>query len=133
MVIPIQQKKEGVLDKACELKDALCAAGIRARLDDADKSPGWKFSDQEMRGIPVRLEIGPKDIEQGQCVIVRRDTRQKITASLEGIGAKVQEVLEQIQKDMFETAKKRMESMTYTASTKEEFNKMKAQEGKHNG
>ena len=121
MVIPIQQKKEGVLDKACELKDALCAAGIRARLDDSDKSPGWKFSDQEMRGIPVRLEIGPKDIEQGQCVIVRRDTREKIIASLEGIGAKVQEVLEQIQKDMFETAKKRMESMTYTASTKEEF------------
>ena len=121
MVIPIQQKKEGVLDKACELKDALCAAGIRARLDDSDKSPGWKFSDQEMRGIPVRLEIGPKDIEQGQCVIVRRDTREKIVAPLEGIGAKVQEVLEQIQNDMFETAKKRMENMTYTASTKEEF------------
>ena len=121
MVIPIQQKKEGVLDTACELKDALCAAGIRARLDDSDKSPGWKFSDQEMRGIPVRLEIGPKDIEQGQCVIVRRDTREKIVAPLEGIGAKVQEVLEQIQNDMFETAKKRMENMTYTASTKEEF------------
>ena len=121
MVIPIQQKKEGVLDKACELKDALCAAGIRARLDDSDKSPGWKFSDQEMRGIPVRLEIGPKDIEQGQCVIVRRDTREKIVAPLDGIGAKVQEVLEQIQNDMFETAKKRMENMTYTASTKEEF------------
>ena len=121
MVIPIQQKKESVLEKASELKDALCAAGVRARLDDADKSPGWKFSDQEMRGIPVRLEIGPKDIEQGQCVIVRRDTREKITASLEGIGAKVQEILEQIQKDMFETARARMESMTYTASTKEEF------------
>ena len=121
MVIPIQQKKEGVLDKACELKDALCAAGIRARLDDSDKSPGWKFSDQEMRGIPVRLELGPKDTEQGQCVIVRRDTREKIVAPLDGIGAKAQEVLEQIQNDMFETAKKRMENMTYTASTKEEL------------
>ena len=82
MVIPIQQKKGNVLEKACELKDALCAAGIRARLDDSDKSPGWKFSDQEMRGIPVRLELGPKDIEQGQCVIVRRDTREKIVALL---------------------------------------------------
>ena len=121
MVIPIQQKKGNVLEKACELKDALCAAGIRARLDDSDKSPGWKFSDQEMRGIPVRLELGPKDIEQGQCVIVRRDTREKIVAPLEGIGQKVCEVLEQIQNDMFEAAKSRMESMTYTASSKEEF------------
>ena len=121
MVIPIQQKKGNVLEKACELKDALCAAGIRARLDDSDKSPGWKFSDQEMRGIPVSLELGPKDIEQGQCVIVRRDTREKIVAPLEGIGQKVCEVLEQIQNDMFEAAKSRMESMTYTASSKEEF------------
>ena len=121
MVIPIQQKKGNVLEKACELKDALCAAGIRARLDDSDKSPGWKFSDQEMRGIPVRLELGPKDIEQGQCVIVRRDTREKIVAPIEGIGQKVCEVLEQIQNDMFEAAKSRMESMTYTASSKEEF------------
>ena len=121
MVIPIQMKKEGVLEKAAALKDTLVRAGIRARLDDADKSPGWKFSEQEMRGIPLRLELGPKDIEQGQCVIVRRDTREKITAPLEGIGECVKEVLAQIQKDMFEAAKARTEEMTYTAVTKEEF------------
>ena len=121
MVIPVQQKKEGVLEKAEELKRVLAAAGIRARLDDADKSPGWKFSDQEMRGIPVRVEIGPKDIEKGQCVIVRRDTREKIVAPLEGIADKVKDVLDQIQHDMYENAKARRDAMTYTAATKEEF------------
>ncbi|MDY4204920.1 proline--tRNA ligase anticodon binding domain-containing protein, partial [Porcincola intestinalis] len=121
MVIPVQQKKEGVLDKAEELKRVLTSAGIRARLDDADKSPGWKFSDQEMRGIPVRVEIGPKDIEKGQCVIVRRDTREKIVAPLEGIADKVKEVLDQIQHDMYENARARRDAMTYTVTTKEEF------------
>jgi prolyl-tRNA synthetase len=121
MVIPIQQNKANVLEKSAELKDALVSAGIRAKLDDTDKRPGFKFSEQEMRGIPVRLEIGPKDIEKGQCVIVRRDTREKITASLADAPQVVAETLDQIQKDMFEAAKERMERMTYTASTKEEF------------
>ena len=74
-----------------------------------------------MRGIPVRLEIGPKDIEKGQCVIVRRDTREKIVASLSEAAFVVQDTLEKIQKDMFESAKKRLESMTYDAVSKEEF------------
>ena len=77
-VIPIQQKKEGVLEAAGKVYDSLKAQGIRSRLDDADKSPGWKFSEQEMRGIPLRVELGPKDIEQNQAVLVRRDTREKI-------------------------------------------------------
>ena len=71
MIIPIQQKKEGVLDKAYELRDRL--SNFRVKVDDSDKSPGWKFSEQEMRGIPMRVEIGPKDIEAGKCVICRRD------------------------------------------------------------
>ena len=124
MVIPIQQKKEGVLECAESLTKALKDAGIRAKLDDTDKSPGWKFSDQEMRGIPVRLELGPKDIAEGQCVIVRRDTREKIVAPLEGIGEKVRQVLEQIQQDMFNDAKQRMENMTYTALTRDEFSEI---------
>ena len=70
-------EKEGVLDMADKVCSSLKAAGIRARLDDSDKSPGWKFSEQEMRGIPVRIELGPKDIENGQAVLVRRDTREK--------------------------------------------------------
>ena len=121
MVIPIQQKKGNVLEKAFELKESLVQAGIRAKLDDTDKSPGFKFSEQEMRGIPVRLEIGPKDIENGQCVIVRRDTREKITAPVAGAAQAVKELLEKIQKDMYDNAKARMEQMTYTAFTREEF------------
>lgn len=70
MIIPINQKKEGVLDKAYELKDRL--SSFKVKVDDTDKSPGWKFSEQEMRGIPIRIEIGPRDIENNQAVIVRR-------------------------------------------------------------
>ena len=76
MVMPIAQHKAGVLEKAGEIRDHLKAAGLRVKLDDSDKNPGWKFSEQEMRGIPLRVEIGPKDIEAGQCVLVRRDTRE---------------------------------------------------------
>ena len=82
-VIPIMQNKEGVLDKAHEVLETLRAAGLRAKLDDTDKSPGWKFSEQEMRGIPVRVEMGPRDIEANQAILVRRDTREKITVSLD--------------------------------------------------
>src|SRR5699024_26818 len=77
MIIPIQQKKEGVLDKAFEIRDML-KGDYSVKVDDSDKSPGWKFSEQEIQGIPTRIEIGPKDIEKNQAVIVRRDTREKI-------------------------------------------------------
>ena len=105
MVIPIQQKKEGVLEKARELQAVLKEAGIRARLDDSDKSPGWKFSEQEMRGIPVRIECGPKDIENGQAVIVRRDTREKIPVEFAQLAEKVKETLDVIHHDMLERAR----------------------------
>ncbi len=121
MVIPIQQKKEGVLDKAAEVRDMLVSSGLRARLDDSDKSPGWKFSEQEMRGIPVRVELGPKDIEAGQAVIVRRDTREKTVVALEELAGKVQEILETIQADMLERARTHRDAHTYTAKTKEEL------------
>ena len=86
MIIPIQQKKEGVLEMAYALRDRL--SGFRVKVDDTDKSPGWKFSEQEMRGIPIRVEIGPKDIEAGRCVICRRDTREKIEVRLEELEEK---------------------------------------------
>ena len=121
MVIPIRQQQEGVLDKANEVKAALLAAGLRAKLDDSEKSPGWKFSEQEMRGIPVRIELGPKDIEAEQAVIVRRDTREKITAPIAELADKVAEVLGTMQKDMLERARAHREAHTYTATTKEEF------------
>ncbi|MCR4748949.1 MAG: proline--tRNA ligase [Lachnospiraceae bacterium] len=127
MVIPIQQKKEGVLDKAFELKDALVNAGFRVKVDDSDKSPGFKFSEQEMRGIPVRVEIGPKDIENGKCIICRRDTREKYEVSLDELSSKIAQLLPQIQKDMYDRAKKHLEEHTYEATTKEEFEKIFAE------
>lgn len=123
MVIPIQQKKEGVIEKAQELKERLCKAGITAKLDDTDKSPGWKFSEQEMRGIPTRIEIGPKDLEAGQCVIVRRDTREKILVRLEDVENRVKEVHECMQMEMLERARAHREEHTYEATTYKEFQK----------
>lgn len=121
MIIPIQQKKEGVLDKADEVLAALKAAGIRAKVDATDKSPGWKFSEQEMRGVPMRVEIGPKDIENNQAVLVRRDTREKVVVSLDEIAVKAAELLETIQNDMFETALAHRDAHTYAAADYEEF------------
>ncbi|MDD7077397.1 MAG: proline--tRNA ligase [Lachnospiraceae bacterium] len=121
MVIPIRQQQEGVLEKANEVKAALAAAGLRVKLDDSEKSPGWKFSEQEMRGIPVRIELGPKDIEAGQAVIVRRDTREKIVSAIAELPQKVAEILEAMQGDMLERARTHRDSHTYVATTKEEF------------
>ena len=121
MVIPIAQHKEGVLDKAYEIKSELLKAGFTVKVDDSDKSPGWKFSEQEMKGIPVRIEIGPKDIEANQAVIVRRDTREKIVVSLDKLSAKLAEVLDTMQKDMLERARAHRDAHTYDALTYEEF------------
>ena len=121
MVIPIQQRKEGVLEKAEEVKDALAKAGVRVKLDDTDKSPGWKFSEQEMRGIPVRIELGPKDMEAGQAVVVRRDTREKLVVALDQLADTVKELLDTIQKDMLERARTHRETHTYDAYSKEEM------------
>lgn len=119
IIIPIQQRKEGVLEKTWELKDRL--SGFKVKVDDTDKSPGWKFSECEMRGIPLRVEIGPKDIAADQAVLVRRDTHEKVTVSLSELEAKVGEMLEAIQKDMYEKAKKHRDSHTYTALTLDEL------------
>ena len=124
MIIPIAQHKEGVLDKAYELKSALLDAGFKVKVDDSDKSPGWKFSEQEMKGIPVRIEIGPKDIEANQAVIVRRDTREKIVVALPELAEKVGEVLTTMQSDMLEKARKHREAHTYDAHNYEEFVKI---------
>ncbi len=119
MIIPIQQKKEGVLEKAAELREKLGA--FRVKVDDSDKSPGWKFSEQEMRGIPIRIEIGPKDIEANQAVIVRRDTREKTVVSLDEIGQKAGEILDAMQREMLESAREHRDAHTYEAHSTEEF------------
>nr|MCR5654574.1 proline--tRNA ligase [Lachnospiraceae bacterium] len=123
-VIPIQQRKEGVLDKAYELKDQLVKAGLRCKADDTDKSPGWKFSECEMRGIPVRVEIGPKDIEAGQCVLVRRDNGEKLTVSLDNVTEEVTKLLDTMQKEMLERARAHRDSHTYEAKNMDEFVKL---------
>lgn len=110
MVIPIQQRKEGVLAQAQRMKEALAEAGLRVKLDDTDKSPGWKFAEQEMRGIPIRVELGPKDIEAGTCVIVRRDNGEKITVPIAEAANRAAELMECIQEDMFARAKAHRDS-----------------------
>ena len=121
MVVPIQQKKEGVLDKAFELRDRLIKSGFSVKVDDSDKSPGWKFADCEMRGIPLRVEIGPKDMENNQAVLVRRNTHEKTVVSLDELEAKAAELLDTIQHDMLEKARKHRDAHTYTALGWDEF------------
>ncbi|MBQ3928622.1 MAG: proline--tRNA ligase [Clostridia bacterium] len=120
-VIPIAQKKEGVLDKANELKNRLLAKDIRVKLDDSDKAPGWKFSQYEMMGVPVRLEIGPKDIENHQCVLVRRDNREKTVVSLDHLETAIEETLQKVHDGMYNNALENLQSKTYEARTHEEF------------
>ncbi|AJD25637.1 proline--tRNA ligase [Clostridium botulinum] len=120
VIIPVAQHKEGVLEKAKELKERL-AKIVRVKLDDSDKMPGWKYSEYEMKGIPLRIEIGPKDIEKNQAVLVRRDNREKTIVSLDEIEVKVQEMLDIIHNSMLEEARKSRDEKTYVAITMEEF------------
>ncbi len=119
-LIPIAHHKEGVLEKAEELYNRL-KKDYRVKLDSSDNSPGWKFAQYEMKGVPLRIEIGPKDIENNRCVIVRRDTREKIFVSLDELESKVAQILETIHWDMYNRALKNMEEKTHIATTYDEF------------
>ena len=123
VVIPIAQHKEGVIDKANEIIESLAKNNIRVKGDFSDKTPGWKFSEQEIQGIPTRVEIGPKDIENNQAIIVRRDTREKITVNLNELNQKLNEILEIIQKDLYDKAKKFMDEHIYEATSIDEMKK----------
>ena len=123
IVVPVAQHKEGVLAKAAEIKDRL-SAFARVKMDDSDKMPGWKFSEYEMKGVPLRIEIGPKDIEKNQAVLVRRDNREKIMVSLDELEANVPRILESIQSGLLEKARKFRDEKTYKAVTIEEFEKI---------
>ena len=116
VIIPIAQHKEGVLDKAFELKKRL-AAQFRTQLDDSDNSAGWKFSQYEMKGVPLRLEIGPRDIEQNQCVIVRRDTGEKTTVDLDNLENEVARLLKALGENLFARAQQNQLSKTYECKT----------------
>ncbi|SEF64914.1 prolyl-tRNA synthetase [Eubacterium ruminantium] len=120
MIVPIMQKKAGVLEKAEELRSAI-SAYARVKVDASDKSPGFKFAEQEMRGIPLRLEVGPRDIEAGQAILVRRDNGEKETVAFADLEKRIPELLETIQKDMLERARAHRDANTHTAKSWDEF------------
>ncbi len=131
VIVPIPPRKgdwnEAVLPKAREVLATLRASGIRAHLDDRDtQQPGFKYADWEMRGVPLRLELGPKDIEKDQCVLVRRDTREKAFVPLAGAPARIRELLDQVQKDLLERARKFMADNTTRVSSWDEFRQIMA-------
>ena len=122
-IIPIAMHKEGVLEKAEELKKSL-EKDFRIEVDSRDQvSPGFKFNDCELKGIPVRIEIGPRDIENGECILVRRDTFEKVVVKLDELNTKLKEMLDDIQQNMFNMCKKRLEEKTQIATNMDEFTK----------
>ncbi|MBR5240272.1 MAG: proline--tRNA ligase [Clostridia bacterium] len=118
-LIPIAQHKEGVLDKCREVKEML--SNFTVKVDDSDKSPGWKFAEYEMKGVPLRIELGPKDIENNQAVLVRRDTREKKVVSLDNIAQEVKEMLATIQDALFQKALAHREETTSVAKDFDEL------------
>ena len=120
VVIPVAAHKPGVLEKAQELTDRL-SKFCRVKIDTSDNSPGWKFAEYEMKGVPMRLEIGPKDIEKNQCVLVRRDNREKYFVSLDNLETEIPKLLDTVQDGLFQAALARRANMTYTAKTLEEL------------
>ncbi len=120
VILPIAQHKPGVLDKAEELRARLSKT-VRVKLDASDNSAGWKFAEYEMKGVPLRLEIGPKDIESNQCVLVRRDNREKTFVSLDELETAIPALLQSVHDGLYQKALARRESMTYTAASFEEL------------
>ena len=119
-IIPVAQHKEGVLEKAGELRDRL-AAKWRVKLDDSDNSTGWKYSQYEMKGVPLRLEIGPRDIENNSCVLVSRVSRQKFFVSLDNIEEEIEKALASVHNELLERAEKNLEEKMSIARSYEEF------------
>ena len=129
VVIPIAQHKPGVADKAMELVERLKKAGVRVKADVSEQSPGWKFAEYEMKGIPLRVEIGPKDMEQNQCVLVRRDNREKTFISLDDLETAVPAMLETVQQGLFDKAKKHLEDNLHEAHSLSEMQTISNEKG----
>ncbi len=128
VIIPVAQHKEGVLECAEALEKRL-AQKFRVKLDASEKSPGWKFSEYEMKGVPLRIEIGPKDIEKNQAVLVSRTTREKFFVSLDNIEEEVENHLERIQKEMFDAALQNRTEKTSDAHDYDEFKQTVSEKG----
>jgi prolyl-tRNA synthetase len=129
MVIPVAQHKEGVLEAATDLLNRLQAAGIRARMDDSDQSMGWKAAEYEMKGVPLRVEIGPKDMEKEQCCICRRDSGEKVFVPLAQLEETVQRLLDEVHQGLYDRAKKNLEDHTKVCHTLEEVKSFMTTEG----
>jgi len=129
VIIPVAQHKEGVLEKASELRERLIKAGLRVKLDDSDNSAGWKFSEYEMKGVPLRLEIGPKDIAQNQCVIVRRDTGEKTFAQLGNVENVASELIKALAAGIYEKSLENIRNRTYYCKNIDEINAALTEKG----
>lgn len=126
IVLPIAQHKPGVLDKAAEITERLKKV-CRAKMDGSDQSAGWKFAEYEMKGVPLRLEIGPRDIEANQCVLVRRDNREKTVVSLDELETRIPELLQTVHDGLYQKALKNLQARTWSASTFEELKALAAE------
>ena len=129
IVLPVAQHKPGVLEAANSLKERLLAAGLRVSLDDSDNSMGWKCAQYEMKGVPLRVEIGPRDMENGQCVLVRRNDGEKIVVALADLESAVSEQLQLVHDGMFEKAKKNLDEHIFAASSIEEAKELQEKNG----
>ena len=129
VILPVAQHKPGVLDAANGLKNRLIEAGFRVKLDDSDNSMGWKCAEYEMKGVPLRVECGPRDLENGQCVIVRRTDREKIVCKLEDLEKTVAEQLEAVHNGMFARAKQNLDEHIYEAHSLEEAKELQEKNG----
>jgi prolyl-tRNA synthetase len=129
VIVPIAQHKEGVLEKAAQLLDTLKAAGIRVKMDDSDNSPGWKFAEYEMKGVPVRVEIGPKDMENDQCVLVTRHNGEKTVVALDALAETVTQKLQEVHDGMYAKALANREAHTYACTSMEEITQVLEEKG----
>ena len=126
VIVPVAAHKPGVMEKCRELAQSLGKVA-RVKLDDSDKQPGWKFAQWEMKGVPLRIEVGPRDLEKNQCVLVRRDTREKQFVSLDELPAVIPAQLDALAKDLYDRALANRESRTYTATTMDEVKSIVAE------
>ena len=124
VVVPVAQHKPGVLDAAAALRDRLTALELRVKMDDSEQSPGWKYAQYEMKGVPLRVEIGPKDMEKQQCCIARRDTGEKVFVPLTELEATVQALLKEVHDNLYAMAEKNLEDNTFDFTTWEEVKEM---------
>ena len=120
VIIPIAAQKEGVMEAVRDMESKLKGAGIRVKVDDSDQTPGWKFNEYEMKGVPIRIEFGPKDLQNGNLTVFRRDTNEKTTTPIGDIVSQISDLLNEIQRNMLERAKEFKEAHTITCYTRDE-------------